>query len=76
MATPLLDTVPEPVIAIQTFGNFLGFNSHCHILCTDGCFYGTDMFSVAPTFKLKDLKMIFRHRIFKMLLGKRGRLHN
>ncbi|MBN1850912.1 MAG: transposase [Deltaproteobacteria bacterium] len=27
------------VIAIQTFGDFLGFNPHLHILCSDGCFY-------------------------------------
>jgi hypothetical protein len=26
------------VIAVQTFGGFLGFNPHCHILVTDGCF--------------------------------------
>ncbi|MDI9569908.1 MAG: transposase [Pseudomonadota bacterium] len=26
---------------MQTFGDFLGFNPHCHILVTDGCFYGT-----------------------------------
>jgi hypothetical protein len=36
------------IIAIQTFGDWLGFNSHCHILITDGCFYGKGMFRVAP----------------------------
>jgi Putative transposase. len=37
------EAVPENnpvVIAVQTFGDFLGFNPHCHILVTDGCFYG------------------------------------
>ncbi|MBW2000429.1 MAG: transposase [Deltaproteobacteria bacterium] len=29
---------PRPVIAIQTFGDFLEFNPHCHVLCTDGGF--------------------------------------
>jgi hypothetical protein len=38
---PEQDTVPGAVIAIQTFGDFLGFNPHCHILSTDGCFLGT-----------------------------------
>jgi hypothetical protein len=70
---PENDTVPGAVIAIQTFGDFLGFNPHCHILCTDGCFYGNGMFRVAPTFKLKDLETIFRHKVFKMLLSK-GRI--
>jgi len=30
---------PGAIIAIQTFGDFLGFNPHCHVLITDGCFY-------------------------------------
>jgi hypothetical protein len=34
------DPIPDAVIAVQTFGDFLGFNPHCHILVTDGCFYG------------------------------------
>ena len=33
--------VPSAVIAIQTFGDVLGFNPHCHILITDDCFYET-----------------------------------
>jgi len=36
------------VIAIQTFGDLLGFNPHCHILVTDGCFCNKGMFRVAP----------------------------
>jgi Putative transposase. len=43
--------IPQPgvVIAIQTFGDFLGFNPHGHILVTDGCFYGKKgMFRLAP----------------------------
>ena len=31
--------IPGPVIAIQVFGDLLGFNTHCHILTTDRCFY-------------------------------------
>jgi hypothetical protein len=58
-------------VAIQTFGDFLGFNPHCHILVTDGCFYGTrGMFRVAPPLELKKLEAIFRHKVFKMLLAK------
>jgi len=35
------------VIAIQSFGDFLGFNSHLHVLASDGCFYGEGMFRPA-----------------------------
>ena len=52
---------------------FLGFNPHCHVLVTDGCFYGKGMFRVAPPLDQKKLEAIFRHRVFKMLLDK-GRI--
>ncbi len=58
------------VIAIQSFGDFLGFNSHLHVLASDGCFYGQGMFRVAPRFDTKDLEKIFRHKVFKMMLSK------
>ena len=70
------ETVPEEegaigaVIAIQSFGDFLGFNPHLHILCSDGCFYGEGMFRVAPRFTTKPLEEVFRHKVFKMLLSK------
>ena len=67
---PQKDAVPGAVIAIQTFGDFLGFNPHCHVLCTDGCFMGTGSFRVAPLFGRKDLGKIFRHQVFRMLLSK------
>jgi hypothetical protein len=62
--------VPGAVIAIQSFGDFLGFNPHLHVLCTDGCFYGNGMFRVAPRFEAKGLEEIFRHKVFRMLLSK------
>ena len=62
--------IPGAVIAIQTFGDFLGFNPHCHVLVTDGCFYGRGMFRVAPALDLKKLEAIFRHKVFKMLLAR------
>jgi hypothetical protein len=34
------DADPGAVIAIQSFGDFLGFHPHAHVLVTDGCFYG------------------------------------
>ena len=61
---PEQDAVPEAVIAIQSFvPHFagLGFNPHCHVLVTDGCFYGNGMSRVAPSCDTKDLKKIFQH---------------
>ena len=64
------EAVPGAVVAIHSFGDFLGWHPHLHILCTDGSFYGDGMFRVAPTFVLKHLEEIFRHKVFKMLLSK------
>jgi ribosomal protein S27E len=70
-AVPEKAPIPGAVIAMQTFGDFLGFNPHCHIILTDGCFYGNKgMFRVAPPLELKKLEAIFRHKVFKMLLKK------
>ena len=70
-AVPESDPIPGAVIAIQSFGDFLGFNPHCHILVTDGCFYGNKgMFRVAPPLELKKLEAIFQHKMFRMLLTK------
>ena len=70
-AVPEKNPIPGAVIAIQSFGDFLGFNPHCHILVTDGCLYGDNgMFRVAPPLELKKLEAIFRHKLLKMLLGK------
>jgi hypothetical protein len=65
---PEKDPVPGAVIAIQTFGDALGFNPHCHILVTDGCFHSKGMFRVAPPLELKKLETIFRHKVFCMLI--------
>ncbi|HDR15672.1 MAG TPA: IS91 family transposase, partial [Desulfobacteraceae bacterium] len=65
---PEEDAVSGAVVAIHSFGDFLGWHHHLHILCTDGCFYGSGMFRVAPLFELKHLEAIFRHKVFKMLL--------
>ncbi len=67
---PEEDAVPGAVIVIQSFGDFLGFNPHLHVLCSDGCFYGDGIFRVAPRFHTKDLEEIFRYKVFKMLLSK------
>ena len=63
-------SVPGAVVAIQTFGGFLGFHPHMHILVSDGCFHENGMFSVSSTVNTNALKQIFRHKVLKMLLAK------
>ena len=62
--------VPGAVVAIQTFGDFLGFHPHLHILVSDGYFHANGMFSVSPAVDTKALEQIFRHKVLKMLLAK------
>jgi hypothetical protein len=73
-SVPETDPIPGAVIVVQTFGDFLGFNPHCHILVTDGFFYGDGgMFRVAPPLELKKLEAIFRHKVLRTLLN-RGKI--
>ena len=61
------DVVPGGVIAVQTFGDFQNFNPHLHIIATDGCFYGNDMFIKGLTLSPHELEDAFRREIFKLL---------
>ena len=75
---PEEEAVPGAVIAIQSFGDFLGFNPHLHVLATDGCLYGNGMFRVMPHFDIKGPEEISpakngifdRHKVFRILLSK------
>jgi Putative transposase len=67
---PERNPFPGAIIVVQTFGDFLGFNPHGHILITDGRFYGKVMFRVAPPLELKKLEAIFRHKVLRMLIAK------
>jgi hypothetical protein len=62
--------VPGSAIAVLTFSDFLSFNPHCHILVTDGFFYGESKFWVAPAFLAKELESLFRANVFKLPLKK------
>ena len=67
---PKADAVPGAVIATHTFGDFLGWHPHLHVLVSDGCFYGNGVFRQAPLFELKHLEKIFQHKVFKLFLSK------
>jgi len=66
------DGNPAAVAVIQTFGDFLSFNPHIHILAADGCF-SDDGFFYAPGMDIdtESIEKLFIHRIFKMLLSKK-----
>jgi len=63
------DSKPAAVAVIQTFGDYLSFNPHMHILAADGCF-SNDGFFYAPSINIDtaSLEKLFIHKIFKMLL--------
>lgn len=64
-------TMPAAAIAIQTFGDFLGFNSHLHILASDGCFDKNGTFYSFPNdINAYGLEPLFRHKVLKMLKTK------
>ena len=65
------DASPAAVAVTQTFGDFLSFNPHIHILAADGCFSG-DGFFYAPSINIDTaaIEKLFIHKIFKMLLAK------
>jgi hypothetical protein len=59
---------PAAISSIQTFGDFLGFNPHLHILCADGCFKDNGIFYAAGTnINTGSLEPLFRHKILSML---------
>jgi len=62
---------PAAVAVIQTFGDYLSFNPHIHMLAADGCFGGDGLF-YAPSINIDtaSLEKLFVHKIFKMLLRK------
>jgi hypothetical protein len=62
--------VPGGIVAIQTFGDMLGFHPHLHILVSDGCFHENGIFSVSPKVDTRTIEQIFRHNVLKMLLAK------
>jgi hypothetical protein len=63
-AVPQGDAMPGAVMAIQAFGDLLGFNPPCPVLCTDGCFDEKALFRVAPRFGPEGLKAIFERKVF------------
>jgi hypothetical protein len=58
---------PGAVMAVQTFGNFLNFHPHLHIIAADGCFDGNGNFVTGLNPDPKELERAFRFEVLKML---------
>ena len=58
---------PGCIIAVQTFGEFLNFNPHLHIIATDGCFCPDGSFMTGITPNAADLQAAFAVEVFDML---------
>ena len=70
---PYEDSLPGVVVAMQTFGDFLTYHPHLHILISDGCFRGENEFTRAPAFDWDKLEELFKKKIFRLLLNE-GRI--
>ena len=65
------NTIPAATASIQTFGDFLGFNPHLHILSCDGCFGDSVMFYASPNhINAEDLEPLFKHKLLSILKKK------
>ena len=68
------DARPGAVVSVQTFGDFLNFNPHLHIIATDGCFDGEN-FIVGNEPIAQDLEELFRTEVL-MMLKKEGKIND
>jgi hypothetical protein len=70
------DPIPGCIIAVQTFGEFLNFSPHLHIIAADGCFCPDGSFMTGISPDAADLEAAFAVEIFDLLKkeGKIGRV--
>ena len=66
-SVPFDDAAPGAAIAVHTFGDFVQYNPHLHLIATDGCFSGGGTFGKGPEPVAKDLEELFRYEVLKML---------
>ena len=64
----LENPIPGAIISVQTFGEFLNFNPHLHIIITDGCFDEDGKFMKACTPNAVELEAVFASEVFDMLI--------
>lgn len=56
--------MPAAAASTQTFGDFLGFNTHLHILAADGGFGASGMFYADSTPSQKSCPLFWQFIIF------------
>ena len=62
------NVMPAAAASIQTFGDFLGFYLHLHILAADGGFGESGMFHTSHTdINAEEFEPLFRHKVLSML---------
>ena len=62
------DVIPGVVVSIQTFGDFINFNPHLHIVATtDGCFYNDGEFMIGNIPNPSELEEVFQIEVLNML---------
>lgn len=69
LGTP--DGQPGVIIAIQTFGDYLNFHPHLHILITDGAFVGNHTFHALPRTDWQRVAELLQARVLKFFVRKK-----
>jgi hypothetical protein len=66
----LPDGIPGIVMTIHSYGEYLDWHPHVHVLGADGLFVRSGLFYVLPQVSLSPLEEMFRARIITFLVGK------
>ena len=56
------------ILVIHTFGEYLGWHPHLHILCADGLFRQSGRFYCMRPVDLQELELLFRDRVLNFLV--------
>jgi hypothetical protein len=63
----LLSPIPACIFSVQTFGEFLNFNPHLHIIAADGCFDKNGNFMKGSTPNALELEPVFASVVIELL---------
>jgi len=66
----LPDGIPGIVMTIHSYGEYLDWHPHLHLLMADGLFVRSGLFYVLPQVSLKPLEELFRARVITFLVDK------
>ncbi|MFH1283487.1 MAG: transposase [bacterium] len=57
------------VLVIQTFGEYLNYHPHLHVVAADGVFMPSGVFYVMPGKGIKPIEELFRNKVIKLLIN-------